>query len=67
MTTSKCDGTCNTYLSDLAILERAVKKLIDTLPECAEGYYGHWDAGSEETDEAVAEVRKLIDYPLRSR
>jgi uncharacterized protein (UPF0254 family) len=60
---SKCDGTCNIYLSDLAILTRAVKKLLDTLPPDPDAYYDHWDAGSEETDGAAAEIRKLINYP----
>ena len=58
-----CDGTCNTYLSQLSVLERAVKKLLDTLPSDPDGYYGHWDAGPEDTEKAIKAIRKLIKYP----
>jgi hypothetical protein len=44
-------------------LEEAVKTLLDTLPSCPEGYYGHWDAGSEDTDSAVMALRKMLKYP----
>jgi hypothetical protein len=59
---SKCDGTCNTYLSDLAILKRAVKKLLDN-PPCPDAYCDHGDCNSSKTDEAVKALRELLNYP----
>lgn len=49
-------------MSDTALVE-AIKELLDTLPSCPEGYYGHWDTGSEDTDAAIKKLRKMINYP----
>lgn len=38
----------------------AVKVLLDTMPQCEEGYYSHWDAGCEDTDKAVRKLRRLL-------
>jgi chromosome segregation ATPase len=63
-----CINTLRVNLTKTRVLlwdtQDALRNLIKTLPTCEEGYYSHWDAGSEKTEEAIVRAHSILDKTL---